>query len=679
MLEKEVQYIKGVGPKRAEVLKKLGITNLKEIIEYYPRGYEDRTEVKKISELYDDSYSLVYGILISNVTSVKARRLTIQKARIQDETGIADVTWFNQPYLVMQLKRGQAYYFYGKTKIGLNKKEILSPEVEAVKKKNVRAGNILPVYKLTKGLKQNALRDIVSKSLDEVKNYPEIYSDKFLRENNLIGINDAIRNIHFPKSKEIQEKSRIRLAFDELLITSLMLAFLKEENKSDNGPKFNKEFKLDEIISSLPFKLTNAQLRVLKEIEKDLEDTKSMDRLLQGDVGSGKTIIAILAAYKAVKSGYQVAMLAPTAILVMQHLENFKNILEKYDINISILRSGLKKKEKEEIIENIANGKIDIVIGTHAILEENVEFKNLGLVITDEQHRFGVKQRETIFSKGVNPNTLVMSATPIPRTLALILYGDLDISIIDELPPNRIKVQTTAVNYKATESIYNFIDSHINSKKKNTQAYVVCPLIEENEEMDLNSVEKIYQEYKKRFKNNKVAFMHGKMKDIDKDNIMLDFKNGDIDILVSTTVIEVGVDVPNANIMVIENAERFGLAQLHQLRGRIGRGSDQAYCILKSDGGSDITKERLKVMQETTNGFIISEKDLELRGSGDFFGTKQHGIPEFKIANLFTDMEILKKAQNISKDIIEKDSKLIMEENIKLGKRVRETLGRITL
>lgn len=372
----------------------------------------------------------------------------------------------------------------------------------------------------------------------------------------------------------------------------------------------------------MPFKLTNAQLKALEEIDNNMESAKPMNRLLQGDVGCGKTVVSIIASYKAVKSGYQVAIMAPTAILAKQHLENFKKNLEKYDIKCELLVSGITKKQKEGILENLKNGQIDILIGTHAILEDNVEFKNLGFVVTDEQHRFGVRQRAKINSKGINPDVLVMTATPIPRTLALILYGDLDISIINELPPNRQKIDTFAVTGRLEERVNNFIKEQINEGR---QAYIVCPLVEENEEINAKSVLELTEKYKTEiFKDYKVEYLHGKLKPLEKDAIMEKFKNGEIDILISTTVIEVGVDVSNANIMVIENAERFGLATLHQLRGRVGRGKYKSYCILKYKGKSDIIKQRMEIMTKTNDGFEVSEKDLELRGSGEFFGTKQH-------------------------------------------------------
>ena len=436
------------------------------------------------------------------------------------------------------------------------------------------------------------------------------------------------------------------------------------------GIEFSKDAKMSDVINVLPFKPTGAQLRVLEEIDRDMESNKPMNRLLQGDVGSGKTVVALIAAYKAVKSGYQAVIMAPTAILASQHLETFNDILKDSGIKCELLISGITKKKKTEMLERLEKGEIDILIGTHAVLEENVKFNKLGLVVTDEQHRFGVRQRSIIVEKGNNPDVLVMTATPIPRTLALILYGDLDISIIDELPPNRKKIETYAVTKGMEQRVNNFIVKNV---EEGRQCYVVCPLVEENEEIDAKSVMEIYETYKKEiFPDLRVEYLHGKMKQKEKDAIMEEFKNGNIDILISTTVIEVGVNVPNSNIMIIENAERFGLAQLHQLRGRVGRGEHQSYCILKYQGNSQIIRERMKVISSTNDGFVISEKDLELRGSGEFFGTKQHGIPEFKIANLFEDIGILKQVQGVAMEIIDKDPFLEKEENKLLRKLVDE-------
>ena len=548
-----------------------------------------------------------------------------------------------------------------------------SPVFDEIENKN-NTGKIIPIYPLTFNLTQNTIRKIIENGLDDVKKQnklDETLPQYLLDEYNLQGINEAIQNIHFPKEFDDFKNARKRLVFEELLSTQLALLQLKNSNLKDHkGISFSKDVCMSDVINSLPFNLTKAQLRVLEEIDNNMEQDKSMNRLLQGDVGSGKTVVAMVTAYKAVKSGYQAAILAPTAILATQHLINFQKTLNKFDIKCELLISGITKKKKTEILEKLQNGEIDILIGTHAMLEENVVFKNLGLVITDEQHRFGVKQRTTMAEKGQNPDVLVMSATPIPRTLALILYGDLDISIIDELPPNRKKIETFAVTKALDERVNNFVRKQINEGR---QAYIVCPLVEENEENDLKAVTSLYEKYKTEvFPDFKIEYIHGKMKPKEKDDIMIRFKNGEIQILISTTVIEVGVDVPNASIMVIEDAQRFGLAQLHQLRGRVGRGEYQSYCILKYEGKGENTKKRMKVMTETNDGFIISQKDLELRGSGDFFGTMQHGIPDFKIANLFTDMDILKLAQESAIKIVNEDEKLEKSKNELLQKLVKD-------
>lgn len=571
------------------------------------------------------------------------------------------------------MKYGKKYRFFGKISNKYGKIDLTSPVFDEIEKKN-NTGKIIPLYPLTFSLSQNTIRKIIENGLKDVEEdggLKETLPQYILNEYKLEEINKAIETVHFPKEFADFEIARKRFVFEELLSTQLALLQLKNSNLKDHkGISFSKDAHMSDVINSLPFNLTKAQLRVLEEIDKNMEQDKSMNRLLQGDVGSGKTVVAMISAYKAVKSGYQVAVLAPTAILATQHLENFQKILEKFDIRCELLISGITKKKKIEILEKLQNGEIDILIGTHAMLEENVTFKNLGLVVTDEQHRFGVKQRTTMAQKGENPDVLVMSATPIPRTLALILYGDLDISVIDELPPNRKKIETFAVTKALEDRVNNFVRKQVDEGR---QAYIVCPLVEESEENDLQSVISLYEKYKTEvFPNYRIEYIHGKMKQKEKDDIMERFKNGEIDILISTTVIEVGVDVPNSSIMVIEDAQRFGLAQLHQLRGRVGRGEYQSYCILKYEGKGKNTRERMKIMTQTNDGFVISQKDLELRGSGDFFGTNQHGIPDFKIANLFTDIDILKLAQEAAIKIVNDDEKLEKPENILLKELVKD-------
>ena len=571
------------------------------------------------------------------------------------------------------MKYGKKYRFFGKISNKYGKIDLTSPVFDEIEKKN-NTGKIIPLYPLTFSLSQNTIRKIIENGLKDVEEdggLKETLPQYILNEYKLEEINKAIETVHFPKEFADFEIARKRFVFEELLSTQLALLQLKNSNLKDHkGIRFSKDAHMSDVINSLPFNLTKAQLRVLEEIDKNMEQDKSMNRLLQGDVGSGKTVVAMISAYKAVKSGYQVAVLAPTAILATQHLENFQKILEKFDIRCELLISGITKKKKTEILEKLQNGEIDILIGTHAMLEENVTFKSLGLVVTDEQHRFGVKQRTTMAQKGENPDVLVMSATPIPRTLALILYGDLDISVIDELPPNRKKIETFAVTKALEDRVNNFVKKQVDEGR---QAYIVCPLVEESEENDLQSVISLYEKCKTEvFPNYRIEYIHGKMKQKEKDDIMERFKNGEIDILISTTVIEVGVDVPNSSIMVIEDAQRFGLAQLHQLRGRVGRGEYQSYCILKYEGKGKNTRERMKIMTQTNDGFVISQKDLELRGSGDFFGTNQHGIPDFKIANLFTDIDILKLAQEAAIKIVNDDEKLEKPENLLLKELVKD-------
>ena len=582
-LLKDAKYIKGVGPNRIKQLNSLGIYTLEDVISYYPRGYENRGIKKDIAELVDGEDALIEAKCVSKMTEIRIRKnMTIYKLVVRDETATCTLTWFNVPFLKKRFIVGDTYKFFGKVKRKLNQIEMMKPIIDE-QDSNKNTGRIIPIYPSTYNLSQNILRKIIENALEEANVLPETIPEYLIKEYKLMGINEATKQIHFPNSFEDYNKARTRLVFEELLIMQLaLLTFKTNYDKDKKGISFSTDAKMSEIIDSLPFKLTNAQSRVLEEIDKDMESKKTMNRLLQGDVGSGKTAVAMCAAFKAVRSNYQAAVMVPTAILATQHYQNFKKTMDKFDIRCELLISGMAKKQKEKILEELKQGKIDIIIGTHALLQENVEFNKLGLVITDEQHRFGVRQRSIINLKGENPDVLVMSATPIPRTLALILYGDLDISIIDELPPNRQKIDTFAVTASKEERVNNFIKGQIDEGR---QAYVVCPLVEESDEINAKSVLEIAEKYKNEtFKDYRVEYIHGKLNKKDKEAIMEEFKNGKIDILISTTVIEVGVDVPNASIMVIENAERFGLATLHQLRGRVGRGKYKSYCILKYKG-----------------------------------------------------------------------------------------------
>ncbi len=677
-LKQSVQFIKGVGPSRVKLLNILGIYTIEDLISYYPRTYEDRTKITKIAELQDGQSAMIEAVTTSGVSTARLRRnMTITKVIVEDDTGRALISWFNQDYVKTRIHAKEKYRFFGRVSKKSGITEFNSPVFDA-ENEHKNTGKIVPVYPTTKGLNQTSIRQAIENALALVnEKLEESLPEYIVKQYNLMSLEDATNQIHFPSNMEKFTLARKRLAFEELLTFQLALLSLKTQYDNEiRGIKYDENVKMSDVINTLPFRLTKAQLRVLEEIDRDMESEKPMNRLLQGDVGSGKTIVAMISAYKAVKSGYQVAVMAPTTILATQHLENFNKILSSFGIKSELLISSLTKKQKQIVLDKLKSGEIDIIIGTHALLQENVEFKKLGLVVTDEQHRFGVKQRSIIAGKGNNPDVLVMTATPIPRTLAIVVYGDLDISIIDELPPNRKKIDTLAVRENMTARIVEFIKKNVDEGR---QAYIVCPFVEDNEDMEnVKSIEKLAKTYKDDiFKDYKVEILHGKMKPKEKDQVMQDFKDNKISILISTTVIEVGVDVPNANIMVIENAERFGLAQLHQLRGRVGRGEYKSYCILKYNGNSDLIRQRIETMTATDDGFKIAEKDLELRGSGEFFGTKQHGLPEFKIANIFDaeDIKILKLVQELAIKIEAEDSKLENEKNKKLKKmvtRIRE-------
>lgn len=668
--DKNVRFIKNVGPSRETILNKLGIYTLEDVITYFPRDYEDRGKFKKIVELANDETATVKALVTSKITENFIRKgMTIYKLVVRDETGSLVLTWFNQSYLKNAFTIGKEYIFFGKVKSGIGRIEMSSPIFDEVgKEKNT--GKIIPLYPLTNGITQNVIRGIIENAMAEARgNFFESLPSWILDKYKLCDINFAMENIHFPDSFDDFEIARKRIAFEELFTLQTALLLMKNSVKTDKcGITFSIDEKIDELLSTLPYTLTNAQLSVWNDINLDMKSDKCMNRLVQGDVGSGKTAVAMLALFKAVRNGYQATMMAPTSILAKQHYLYLSKMLNPFGIRCELFTGELTKKRRELLIEELKEGKIDIAVGTHALIEDNIEFKNLGLVITDEQHRFGVRQRGILSSKGTMPDVLVMTATPIPRTLALILYGDLDISIIDELPPGRQKIDTFAVTKSLEERVNNFIKKELNEGR---QAYIVCPLVEESENMDgLKSVTEQFEYYKNVFKGFNVEILHGKMRPKEKDEIMTRYKNGEINVLISTTVIEVGVDVPNATIMVIENAERFGLAQLHQLRGRVGRGKFKSYCILKYDSKSDVVRQRMEIMQKSNDGFVISEKDLELRGPGEFFGTRQHGIPEFKIANLFTDLPLLKQAQEASKELLNKDVNLMLEENLALKQKI---------
>lgn len=674
VLKKSIQYLKGVGESRARLFHKLGIYTVEDMITHFPREYEDRSSFKKIFQLEDGESCAFEGVVTSKANEIRPRRgLSIYKLQIRDETGTVTATWFNQDYIKNVFNAGESYVFYGKISRRYGGIEIQNPVYEKIGNSEMKnTCRIIPIYPATAQLTQNVLRGIISNALQLVAgSMDEIIPQWIKNKYRLSEINYSIQNIHFPKTDEDFKNARYRLVFEELLLLQLGLLSIKTSLvEVKTGIKFKPVKDMDTFVSQLPFQLTNAQKRVFAEIEKDMESDKVMNRLVQGDVGSGKTIVAVLALYKAVKNGYQGTLMVPTEILAEQHYKSISSLFEKYGIEVALLTGSQTKKQKDEVLDRIKSGKVDVVIGTHALIEDSINFERLGIVITDEQHRFGVRQRAILSQKGDNPDVIVMTATPIPRTLALILYGDLDISIIDELPPGRKPIETYAVDESMRQRINNFIRKKV---AEGQQVYIVCPLVEESDAIEAKSASELAEKIAKQdFMDLSVGLMHGKMKAKDKDDVMNRFVKGEISILVSTTVIEVGVNVPNATVMVIENAERFGLAQLHQLRGRVGRGATQSYCILYNQGKTAFTKERMQVMQKTNDGFVISEKDLELRGPGEFFGTRQHGIPDLKIANLYKDLEILKQVQECAMELMRQDSELGNEENRKLRTKVTE-------
>lgn len=661
-LEKSVQYLKGVGPKIAEVLSNIGITTTYDILTHYPRSYEDRTAMKTISEFVNGENVLFVAEVVSDIKwNMIRRNFSVAYFFVEDITGPCKITMFNRPYIKGKVELGQKYAFYGKAEFKTGRWEIVNPEM--VEESNInKIQGIKPIYRLTKGITNSYIESLI-KQLTQNTNFklPEIFSDSFRKKYDLADISYAFSQVHSPDSFEAIDIARKRHIFEELYLLELALMSIKKKVNKLEGIKHN-DIDINKLIREIPFELTNAQKRAVNEICKDMNSDKVMNRLIQGDVGSGKTIVAAIAMYIAVKNGFQTVMMAPTTILANQHYNELKGMFEKLNVKVEVLTGKTTKKQKQEIQERIKNGDIDILFGTHAVLEDNIEFKNLSLVVTDEQQRFGVEQRNRLNKKSLASDVLVMTATPIPRTLALTIYSDLDISVIDELPKGRQVIKTYAVNDNMKDRINVFIKKEID---KGRQVYVVCPLVEENEESDLKAAKTLYEEYQKgEFSKYLIGFIHGKMKGKEKDEIMNKFKDGEINILIATTVIEVGINVPNATIMVVENSERFGLSSLHQLRGRVGRGSEQSYCILKTNSRSQESLKRLKIMEDTIDGFEIAAKDLEMRGPGDFFGTMQHGLPEFKLADLLKDISVLKFAVEAAKETVEKDPMLNSEENL---------------
>ena len=635
---------KYITAKQLSNLKSLGINTVYDLIYYFPRAYDDRTNIKKIGELKFNEYVVIKANVMSVVNLTVRSGKKIVKAMVSDGTGIMEILWFGMPYIKKSLRVGEEYIFIGQTKKAAVF-QLINPEYKLFSgQQKVSESEILPIYSSNKNITQNSLRKLVEKFLVNFLNYfEENIPKELIKEYKIMERKSAIKNIHYPVSmKEIEEAKR-RFAIEELLILELGILknrFIIENSNSKNYEVEGKKEKVREFLSQLTFNLTNAQKKVIKEIYDEISNGKIVNRLIQGDVGSGKTVVAMVMLIYMAENGYQGALMAPTEILANQHYLGIKERLEKIGLRVELLTSSIKGKKKNEILEGIANGDVDIVIGTHSLIEDDVIFKKLGLIVIDEQHRFGVNQRNKLREKGFLGNLLVMSATPIPRSLALSIYGDLDLSIIDELPPGRTPIKTKWIaNDEDLEKMYNFIYKKVND---GNQAYFVAPLIETSDKMALKSVDKVSEEIERKFSNKKIGIIHGKMKAKEKDEVMLKFKNKEYDILIATTVIEVGIDVPTSTIMTIYNAERFGLSALHQLRGRVGRGSKQSYCFLISNSTTENSKQRLSIMEETEDGFRIAEEDLKLRNSGEIFGLRQSGFSDLKFIDIIYDVKTIK-------------------------------------
>ncbi|MBS3741465.1 MAG: ATP-dependent DNA helicase RecG [Candidatus Cloacimonetes bacterium] len=671
-----IQYVRGVGPKRAKYFKKLGIETVKDILFYYPRDYLSTVTDKSISELkINETVSLKAKVTSKNNVYRKYRKSIFQVV-VSDGTGYIYCIWFNaSKWLREQFEEGKEIIVRGKLQFYGKKLSIIHPDVEFLNKEKKRSfwseRDYLPVYNLTEGLSNKLLRKVIHNIFERGFEIEETLPEYLREQQNLLPVYKALELIHMPSSQQDIKRARRRFVFEELFFVELMLARKKKDwsRKKGNSLVLKKTL-TTQLKNKLPFALTFAQKKVIREIVDDMKSPYQMNRLLQGDVGSGKTIVAIFAMLLAVENGFQAAIMAPTEILAQQHYLSLKDYLKNFDVKLSLLLGG-NYKDKKKILKNIKSGKCDIIVGTHSLIQKNVEFDSLGLIVIDEQHRFGVMQRKTLIQKGQTPDKLVMSATPIPRSLALTIYGDLEVSVIDELPPNRKTVYTNWINSDKREEVIDFLQKKI---EEGRQVFIVCPLVEESEKSDLKAATSTYKKLKQgTFSEFEVDLLHGKMKNEKKDKIMHEFSRGNIDVLVATTVIEVGIDVPNATIMMIEHAERFGLSQLHQLRGRVGRGKYKSYCVLVAyEPISETGLKRLNTMRKTNDGFEIAEVDLEIRGPGEFFGTEQSGIPHFKIANIIRDKEILEEAREYAFYIIDKDYELISEKNKELRKKYRQ-------
>ena len=675
-LHDELRYTKGIGEARAKAFSKLGIHDLAGLVSFFPRAYEDRSRFAKISELCDGDTVCVEAMVHGSPTLSRIRRgLELVKLRAADDTGTLFISYFNQNYLKDVFKPGESYVFYGKVQAMGRAFTMTNPVYERLSAAGRATGRIVPVYRLTSGLSQNLVRSSVRQALDVAGDWtPDGLPDAVARKYRLCSARYAYENVHFPADMRALELARTRLVFEELFVLACALGLLRGGREGQAGRVLARA-ELERFTASLPFRPTGAQLRAIGEAVSDMSSGRLMNRLVQGDVGSGKTLVAAACVWYAAQSGAQSAFMAPTEILAEQHFATLTGFLEPFGIRVAKLTGSMKAKEKREVLAALASGEVQLCVGTHALLSEGVAFRDLALVVTDEQHRFGVQQRAALAEKGAAPpHILVMSATPIPRTLALIIYGDLDVSLIDELPPGRQKVDTFAVDSGYRERLNGFIEKLVSEGR---QVFVVCPRIEDGEEGqdELKSAEEHAAELREQLPGLRIGCIHGKLKAREKDELMSQFTSGGLDVLVSTTVIEVGVDVPNAALMVIENAERFGLSQLHQLRGRVGRGRHKSWCILVSDAKGEEARARLAAMTHISDGFKIAEEDLRLRGPGDFFGSRQHGLPELHIADLGADMNVLKAAQEAAQRLLAEDPELAFPEKSRLKERAEELIS----
>lgn len=669
-LNESIRYLKGVGEARAKTYRKLGIVTVFDLLYYFPRAWEDRSNIRRISELELGETATIRAT-VADFKEYRAKGgLLVGKARVFDDSASMTLTFFNNRYLKNSLTAGGEYYFFGEAKVTLTEISMTSPRFEKIGQDLKWGAAILPLYSLKEGLSQTQLRKNVKEALERFGDrIGEYMPGELLQSYNLLGLKEAVFRVHFPPDEKALQAAKRRLAFDELFLFSLKMAALKHRREEMKGLPMTREVSMEEFIKKLSFPLTGAQGRAIGEIEEDLRSERPMCRMVQGDVGSGKTVVAAAAAYFTIQNGFQAVLMAPTEILAEQHLNSLGPLMGSFGIRCALLCSSLGTRQKREIKEKIKNHEVDFLIGTHALLQEDVEFARLGLMVTDEQHRFGVNQRSALAQKGEIANILVMSATPIPRTLGMVLYGDLDISVIDELPPGRQKIETYLVDEDMRERILRFIQKEA---AKNHQIYIVCPLVEESEKLDFLAVTQYAENLKKRLPSLTIGVVHGRMKGEEKEAVMRAFGEGKIQVLVATTVIEVGVNVPSATLMIIENAERFGLSQLHQLRGRVGRGAEKSYCILFSSNLSEKTKKRLEIMRRTNDGFEIAAEDYKLRGPGDFFGQMQHGLAPMKMADIFSDAKTLLEAREAAMDLLAKDPDLAGQENVQLGRRIAE-------